>query len=255
MRAVTAKTGLSLVVAEVYNSVFQGEGPSTGQRCSFLRLGGCNLTCGWARTPHGLERVDGAWACDEAFTWHPGHGMKTRLHRMPLPAITGRLLRDGPMLTVITGGEPLIHQHQPAWPQLLSALLAAGCRIEIETNGTIRPRYTPPGAITHNVSPKLASSGLALTDRIVPGPLAWHRDHGSVFKFVATGPADVAEAAQITAMIPVPPHRVWIMTEGETPTRILAVARDIAPAVTAHGFNLTLRQQALLYGTEGEPRA
>ncbi len=45
----------TLMVAELYpNVVFQGEGPSIGKPCTFLRLGACNLTCG----------VNGGWQCD-----------------------------------------------------------------------------------------------------------------------------------------------------------------------------------------------
>jgi 7-carboxy-7-deazaguanine synthase len=42
--------GLPLVVSEVFHSV-QGEGPATGRPATFLRLGGCNLTCAWCFAP------------------------------------------------------------------------------------------------------------------------------------------------------------------------------------------------------------
>ena len=41
-----------LPVSEVYGPVWQGEGPDTGRRCSFLRLGHCNLACDWCDTPY-----------------------------------------------------------------------------------------------------------------------------------------------------------------------------------------------------------
>ena len=43
-----------LVVSEVFGPTFQGEGPSSGQRAMFVRLGRCNLDCAF---------------CDTAYTW------------------------------------------------------------------------------------------------------------------------------------------------------------------------------------------
>ena len=244
----------SLVIAEVYTNVWQGEGPSAGRLCSFIRLGGCNLTCGWARTQRGLERVPGAWACDEPHTWHSAWDLRTTLHRADAESVIARLTAPGtPELVVITGGEPLIHQDQPAWGILLRSLLEAGRVIEIETNGTITP-VMGHRRIRHNVSPKLACSGLPLQDRYEPGVLEWHAGHASIFKFVVTGPGQVAEAAGLAASAGVEPGRVWIMPEGITCDRVLDVARRVAAATASAGFNLTLRQQVLLYGEAGEPR-
>lgn len=256
MGTVTATTehDLTLTVAEHYHHVFQGEGPSAGRLCSFVRLGGCNLTCGWRRGKDGLTRLPGTWACDEAFTWHPQFGMRDLLRRTHVAGLLDQLLDAADPLIVITGGEPLLHQDQPGWRRLLDGLLDCGRDLEVETNGTIIPAYGYK-RLTYNVSPKLACSGLAREDRIVRAALDWHGNHpASIFKFVVTCPADVGEAARIAAAAGVPPTRVWIMPEGITPGRVLAVARDVAPAVAAHRFNFTLRQQVLIYGEEGEPR-
>jgi 7-carboxy-7-deazaguanine synthase len=241
-----------LVVAEAYGPVWQGEGPSAGRLCSFIRLGGCNLTCGWRRGPGGLTLAAGAWRCDEAFTWNPGMGMHGSLHRVTVAGLLQVAARA--QLTVITGGEPLLHQDQAGWHALIAGLLIRGRDIEIETNGTLIPAPAHD-RIRYNVSPKLACSGLDAADRLVPAALAWHAAcPRSVFKFVVTTPADVDEAAAIAAAAGMPPGRVWIMPEGITPARILDVARQVAPAAAARGYNLTMRQQVLLYGEAGEPR-
>lgn len=41
-----------LVVNEIFGPTIQGEGPSSGRRCGFHRLGGCNLSCRWSDTPY-----------------------------------------------------------------------------------------------------------------------------------------------------------------------------------------------------------
>jgi 7-carboxy-7-deazaguanine synthase len=243
-----------LTIAECYTGVWQGEGPSTGRLCSFVRLGGCNLTCGWKRGKDGLTRLDGAWACDEAFTWHSGFGLHATLARVPAGEVLGQLDKAADPLVVITGGEPLLHQDTPGYAELTYQLLAAGREIEIETNGTLVPRLTHR-RVRYNVSPKLACSGLEPADRLISPALDWHAAyHGSVFKFVVTTPADVGEAAAIAAAHGIPPDRMWIMPEGTTSARVLDVARQVAPAVAAHRYNLTLRQQTLLYEEAREPR-
>ena len=243
-----------LTVAEVYSRAWQGEGPSAGRRCAFIRLGGCNLTCGWKRAPGGLERVAGAWACDEARTWHSGYNLRDTLARWPVPVILARALAADPPLVVVTGGEPLLHQDQPGWAALLAGLLEAGTAIEIETNGTLIPAWTS-ARVAYNVSPKLASSGLDWADRFIRPALDWHvACSSSAFKFVAATPGDVTEAARLADLIGLPPGRTWIMPEGVTTARVLSCARAIAPAVMERGFNLTLRQHVLIYDEAGEPR-
>ena len=47
-----------LVVSEIFGPTWQGEGPSLGRRCGFVRLGRCNLACTFCDT-HALS-----------FGWH-----------------------------------------------------------------------------------------------------------------------------------------------------------------------------------------
>lgn len=123
--------GRQLDVVRIY-STFQGEGPNAGEPAVFLRLGGCNLACDF---------------CDTDFeTFHP----------QPLDVILqqiAELAGEGTRLVVVTGGEPL---RQPIAP-LCSALLAAGYRVQIETNGTLWRDL--PEAVEIVCSPKNTNGG------------------------------------------------------------------------------------------------
>ena len=102
-------------------------------------------------------------------------------------------------LVVITGGEPLIQQRNLA--ALVQGLLAAGKRVEFETNGTIVP---DPAllidGVRFNVSPKVRSFGVDESKSIAPSALEAFAATGSaVFKFVASSVPDLDRIAELAA--------------------------------------------------------
>ena len=101
-------------VIEVFQSI-QGEGFYMGTPCNFIRLAGCNLTCPWCDTE-----------CRDVFICHEDEKTIVTQLDTSLP------------LTVITGGEPLLHNLRP----LIEAIKAKfECIVAIETNGTKSTRY------------------------------------------------------------------------------------------------------------------
>lgn len=122
----------SLVVKEIYLSL-QGESSHAGKLCAFVRLTGCHLRCTY---------------CDSAFAFHGGE-------RMTVDAVVARVRDLGARLVEITGGEPLL---QPAVYPLMSALLAAGLEVMLETSGAIDVRLVPKG-VRKIVDLKTPSSG------------------------------------------------------------------------------------------------
>lgn len=231
-------TTATLVVAEVFGPTVQGEGPSLGRRASFIRLGGCNLSCTW---------------CDTPYTWDADRfDLRTELARVPVDQLAVRTLAGGPGLVVITGGEPLLHQTQPGWDALLDTLTAADVDIEVETNGTRAPTAATTCAVTRfNVSPKLAHAGDPEPARISPGVIAELRTTGkAVFKFVCRTPADVEETGRYTTAWRIPPSRVWVMPEGTTPATLGEHLAAIADPAIAAGFNVTTRLHVLAWGDE-----
>jgi organic radical activating enzyme len=232
----SSDTAPSLVVAETFGPTFQGEGPSAGRRCCFIRLGGCNLQCSW---------------CDSKFTWDArSHDLRAELTRRPSAGICAEVEAYGVDMVVITGGEPLLHQHQRGWEDLLSWLDRHRYRVEVETNGTLPPTdFTARRVMQFNVSPKLTNSGDPLRKRIRPEAIAALSATGrAVFKFVCTSRVDVEEVASLVDLLELPTRNVWVMPEGRDDATIASVARAIADPVRFHGFNLTLRQHVTVWG-------
>jgi 7-carboxy-7-deazaguanine synthase len=237
MAALTATTD-TLVVAECFGPTVQGEGPSAGRRASFIRLGGCNLHCSW---------------CDSKYTWDASRfDLRAELTRRPVDGLAAEVASHGTGLVVITGGEPLLHQDQPAWPRLLATLAAAGADIEVETNGTQPPAAETSRWVTQfNCSPKLANSGDPPGLRIVPEAVAGLLATGrAVFKFVCRDLGDLEETRHLAAGHSIPPGLVWIMPEGTNAATICKRLADLADPAIAAGFNLTTRLHVLAWGDE-----
>ncbi|MEV4091089.1 7-carboxy-7-deazaguanine synthase QueE [Streptosporangium saharense] len=224
----------SLLVAERFGPTLQGEGPSSGVPAIFVRLSRCNLSCGF---------------CDTPFTWDSTRfDLRDESTRMTVAEVAAWVLADDTRLVVITGGEPLLQQQ--ALVPLTDALVQAGRRVEIETNGTVlpHPRLLVDG-VRFNVSPKLANACLPSDRRIVPEALAALASSGrAVFKFVAEKTADLEEIDRLQRRFAL--GEVWVMPEGTTSEQVVDRARHLVDAVIARGWSLSLRTHVLLWGDE-----
>ena len=66
-----------LVVSEVFGPTVQGEGPSAGRLCGFVRLGRCNLACDF---------------CDTGYTWDwDRYDAAVELTEMPVGDVLAKL--------------------------------------------------------------------------------------------------------------------------------------------------------------------
>lgn len=221
----------TLVVSEVFGPTLQGEGPSAGQAAGFVRLGRCNLACRW---------------CDTPYTWDwERHDPSVELRRVGVPEVLARLDAMGVGLVVVTGGEPLLQQRH--LPPLLEAARARRWRVEVETAGTLAPTLKDGLVERYNVSPKLASSGMAPERRLRPDVLRALAATGrAVFKFVVAEPSELVEVDAVVAECGLGP--VWVMPEGTDAATVLARMQALAPHVLARGWNLTPRLHVLLWG-------
>lgn len=98
---------------EIFSSI-QGEGPSIGKSCIFIRLANCTLSCRMCDSKH---------HCKNSIKITP-QKLINKINSQPIRNI------------IFTGGEPLIQQEQIL--QVITQIQKPNW-IEIETNGTIKP--------------------------------------------------------------------------------------------------------------------
>jgi len=118
----------TLLINEIFHSI-QGESTWAGLPCTFVRLTGCHLRCGY---------------CDTEYAFHEGR-------RMTLDEIVAEVERLNPgrktqdsRLTEITGGEPLL---QPNVQPLITRLADLGYTVLVETSGACDISNCDPRAI------------------------------------------------------------------------------------------------------------
>ena len=219
---------------EIFASL-QGEGPSAGRPCAFVRLSRCNLTCTW---------------CDTAYTWKftgpDAYNRKANQIVLSEAETAGRIGALGQNRLVITGGEPLLQA--PALARMLALLPAM--LVEIETNGTIAPPRALDALVhQYNVSPKLAHSGNSAALALIPDRLtAFAADPRAYFKFVIATPADIADVLTLADTYAIPRERLFVMPEGTASAILHARARWLAPLALEHGLRFSDRLHIHLYG-------
>ena len=232
LRAIDPATVLT--VNEVFGPTFQGEGPFVGQNAMFVRLFGCSLRCRWCDTAWTWTRLGSSWppSSTRSACRHPGSAAST-------PAATG----------CDHGREPL---QQQALVTLCDGIRAAGIAPAVQV---VDIGHRAAASCPHRCRvdvlrlAELANSGMRCHQRIRPRVLRQFASSGkAVFKFVACGPGDLDEIAEITTSYGLAP--VWVMPEGTSSTLVLARMRELAGPVAERGWNLTARLQVLLWEDE-----
>ena len=227
----------NLIISEAFGPTFQGEGPSLGRRCSFLRLGGCNLACSWCDTPYTWD-----WSGRNGASYDP----QVELRRLSVDEVWSDLRARGAQMLVVSGGEPLLQQDSLI--PVLELCRNAGWRVEVETAGTVAPVFRVAQLVDQfNVSPKLANSGNQLTRRHRPEAIdALAATGKAIWKFVVVETADLEEVGQFVDKHQLQP--VYIMPEGVTAEAVVGRSLELADGILARGWNLTSRLHVLLYG-------
>lgn len=133
-----------LQVHSIFHTI-QGEGPLTGHSAIFARLAGCNLQCPGCDTEYTSKR-----------TKYTVKEMLTEIEQVDE--------YPGPRkpLVVITGGEPFRQNITP----LCNALIAAGYKVQVETNGTLPPSPGLHDDVLVVCSPKTGKINIAMQARV-----------------------------------------------------------------------------------------
>ena len=223
-------------------AALQGEGPSAGRPCAFIRLSRCNLACEW---------------CDTASTWrftgdnrphrdNATHDRKANQVTLSEADAAARIAALGQERLVITGGEPLLQ----AMALARMIALLPGMAVEIETNGTIAP---PPAldalVCQYNVSPKLKHSGNPIDLALIPERLVdWVKIPKAKFKFVVSAPEDVEEVLALQRAYEIPGQRIFLMPEGRDSATLRARARWLEPLCLRARINFSDRLHIHLHG-------
>jgi len=232
--------GDRIPVTEIFYSI-QGEGRHAGAPAVFIRLAYCNLGCVW---------------CDTRFTWDSEKIEPSRLMTAEEIAagvresVAGSTCPDGPIHTVVTGGEPMLHQDRI--PTMIRALRPAGFEYcEIETNGTIVPSAEMRDTVSWwNCSPKLANNGRPEEYNLVPEALRAIASTGRAdFKFVVRAQNDVEEIERVFLPI-VPRESIMLMPEGVTRARQLELMPVVMAECLRTGFRFSPRMHILAWGNE-----
>jgi len=232
-----------LTVSEIFGPTVQGEGPSAGRRCGFVRVGLCNLNCSWCDTPY-------------TWDWKGENGKKyyreEELSKMTILDVVRRVSSMNVPRVVVSGGEPLVQAI--GLQSLVAALVEKGLVVEIETNGTHQPNDVLLGLVSNwNVSPKLSHSG-------VPREKAWKPEvlrnyvekiqeyQSLAFKFVVQQNSDFDEIEKLRDLTDIPSKYIWIMPEGRTPQELESRLPAISEKAINRGYNITNRLHVEIWG-------
>ena len=230
--------------AECFGPTLQGEGKHIGEQAYFIRLGLCNLDCKWCDTPYTWD-----WTGKNGYKYSKA----IELQRSSVSELASKV-PAGCQHVVLTGGEPMLQQ--TALIELASLLRVRGHSVEIETNGSVKPKAVDwlriaeqhaDLGVQFNVSPKLKSSGVAWDKAIDIDALLDYKHLGAIFKFVITDDFDLVQVRYLHKELALDNKSIYLMPEGRTQAEILAKLPDLFNVCAAEDFVLTPRLHVLAY--------
>jgi len=235
-------------VSEIYTSI-QGEGVNMGRPSVFLRLWGCNLSCGYTHTDKGWV-PNGGWKCDTTYTWMTkGNDVVQLSVEEVLDALEAQGLGDNVRHLVVTGGEPLLQATELT--QLVRDI--RGSTVEVESNATMFPEELPFLVNYWDLSPKLSNSGNVEEYRervevIRRWVVLARSGHNVYFKFVVRDPNDVLDVDTYVEKYRVPKGNVLLMPEGTNAQTLTERAKWLIPLCTEKGYRYTDRLHIRVFG-------
>lgn len=240
-----------LKVSEQFYSV-QGEGKTIGIPAVFLRLQGCNLTCGGQHTVQTKQLDSGAtWRCDTMETWLKGEPFSfDDILLFWKSQGWVEKLKQGAHL-VVTGGEPLLYQ-----ADLLKFITFFESEykflpvLEIESNATIMPDPALVFLVRHfNLSPKLGNSGVSFQARFKDDILRFFNSlESSTFKFVISSEDDLAQLIQQYLETEILSRdKIYLMPACDNRQELQLLEASIVDYCKIHCFKFSTRLQVQIW--------
>ncbi len=191
----------------------QGEGKYAGTPVVLVRFMLCNLKC---------SAKEGGFDCDTDYTWKQGKlatGFHLTAEEAEMDVIDTIYSADETIRAVmITGGEPLIWQHDKEFVKFLRLLKSIGLDIHVETNGTMPLLKSTKELIdVFAISPKQSQYASRYNDKNVQS----YFDTEHFWKFVCSTQKDFdnIESFLLAHHIPTSDD-IFLMPEGDTPAKL-----------------------------------
>lgn len=260
----------------------QCEGNTTGVPSYFIRLSGCNLSCGMS--PKSIQKLKkhlnsnpdisgsseldreygdllkegkATWVCDTISVWLNGQDVTNDglLKRFNDDGILTRIA-SGKVHLIWTGGEPTMPHHRKGIMNFLDWFGSVNQYSEIETNGTLvvdKKFYEIDRKLPYikqiNCSPKLANSGMPLERRQNPKAIEQIMHHDNYwFKFVVSNEQDIEEINhEWIKQFEIPENRIIIMPGVDNLADLSERTRFTFEMSKKYGFRAITRSQVLAW--------
>lgn len=220
-------------ITETFYSV-QGEGARAGRPAYFIRYNKCNFRCSW---------------CDSQRTW-------LNKRTQTVESMMEELSQTAAKTVIITGGEPMLYRYDEAFVAFVAYLKRLGMFIEVESDAALP---APPVLMRlvdqWNLSPKIGSSGVEMTDRYAEAIQTWvqRQKEGSNiwYKFVVRDTQDMQAVLQFVGRFEITDgDRIFLMPEGNSIAEQMDHMSYVAERCLVHGFSFAPRTHVLIWGGE-----
>ena len=199
---------LEMKVSEIFKSI-QGEGSEVGRTTVFLRLSGCNLSCGF---------------CDSKYAKNG--------KEMTVEEVAREIKKYNVMHVTVTGGEPTLQDKE--LQDLIYELDEH--HFSLETNGT---KYTETFFDSTIVSPKKQKIEMQVLNQYLQNDCV-------NFKFVYEDKNDKWWEAIIYSL-KISPEKVYIMAEGATREKQMKKMSEVIDYCLKKNYNFSPRLHVLVW--------
>lgn len=227
----------------------QGEGIFAGKLAYFIRFAGCNFSCfgfGVKKSKNNKEFI----GCDTLRAVYTAD-FSDEYKEFEIGILKDKLssFKYKPMI-VITGGEPLIHQEEPEFIELLEYLTNNDYLVQFETNASIKLKnYDFYKKCYFAMGVKLENSKMPKNKRINYEAInsIINNSKGAFFKIVLDK-FDLNDTSELLALRKdYSNNDFYLMPKGSTNKELSMNAKSVLEYAINNGFNYTDRVHIRIY--------